>query len=492
MTTIASCAIPPARPSSFRAILGWVLFEWATQPFFTLLTTFVYAPYFATGIVADPARGQALWAFAASGAGLAVAALSPSLGAIADANGRRKPWIAGFGALLVIGSAALWFGRPQQPSSVGLVLCAYALGAVGAQCSLVFTNAMMPTLVSPDRVGRLSGAGWAIGYLGGLVSLGLTLGWLAANPQTGKTLLGASPLLGLDPILRQGDRATGPLTALWFIAFALPLFALTPDPPPQRTVRAAVHHGVKTLAHTLRQLPQERALSLFLVANMIYADGLVALFAFGGIYAAGTFHWTTIDIGIFGILLALAGVVGAFLGGMLDDRFGSRAVILGCLSILIGAAIGILSIDRDHVGFVIAVKPPDVGGSRYASTAERGYLALGLLIGAVAGPLQSASRSLLTRLAPRDRVTQFFGLFALSGRLTAFVGPFLVGVVTAATASQRAGMAVLLAFFLAGLGLMAQVRAPARASRDDGPHDAVLHPSAQPSSPPGSPEAQGR
>lgn len=438
---------------SARAILSWVLFEWATQPFFTLLTTFVYAPYFATAIVVDPVRGQALWGFAASGAGLAVAVLSPALGAIADASGRRKPWIAMFGALLVIGSAALWWGRPQQPSCVVPMLAAYALGALGAQCTLVFANAMMPTLVPPDRVGRLSGAGWAVGYLGGLTSLGVTLACLAANPRTGKTVLGLSPLFGLDPALHQGDRATGPLTALWFVAFALPLFVFAPDQPPQRRVRAAVHLGLKTLGQTLRQLPQQRALALFLVANMIYADGLVALFAFGGIYAAGTFHWSTIDIGIFGILLALAGVIGAFLGGLLDDRFGPRSVIIGCLSILIIAAIGILSIDRDHIGFVIAVTSPQAGG-RYASVAERSYLVCGLLIGAVAGPLQSASRSLLARLAPRDRLTQCFGLLALSGRLTAFVGPFLVSVVTAAAASQRVGMAVLLGFFLAGLALM--------------------------------------
>jgi MFS transporter, UMF1 family len=452
-----STALATPHSVLWRAILGWVLFEWATQPFFTLLTTFVYAPYFATEIVADPVKGQALWGFAASGAGLAVAMLSPSLGAIADASGRRKPWIAGFGAMLAIGAAALWFGRPQEPSCAVPMLAAYALAAVGAQCTLVFANAMMPTLVPPRQVGRLSGAGWAIGYLGGLASLGLTLAWLAADPQTGKTLLGLSPLFGLDPSQHQGDRATGPLTALWFIGFALPLFLFTPDQPVQRRVRAAARHGLKTLGQTLRRLPQERALAVFLLANMIYADGLVALFAFGGIYAAGTFHWTTIDIGLFGILLVLAGVIGASVGGMLDDWFGPKAVIISCLSILIVAATGILSIDRDHVGFVFAVVPAGTGG-RYASTAERGYLALGLLIGAVAGPLQSASRSLLTRLAPRDRVTQFFGLLALSGRLTAFLGPLLVGVVTAATASQRAGMAVLLGFFFAGLWLMTHVR----------------------------------
>jgi len=454
----ASPVDPHTRPASRLARLGWVLFEWATQPYFTLLTTFVYAPYFAAGIVADPARGQALWGLAASGAGLVVAVLSPMLGAIADASGRRKPWIAGFGAMLTLGAALLWIGRPNDPASVVPVLAAYGFGAIGAQGALVFSNGMMPTLVPPERLGRLSGTGWATGYAGGLVSLALTLGWLAADPKSGTTLLGFVPLFGLDPATRQGDRATGPLTALWFVVFALPLFVFTPDQPQKLPVRAALRGGLATLARTLRDLPRQRDLSLFLLANMIYADGLVALFAFGGIYAAGTFGWRTTDIGVFGILLATIGAFGAYLGGKLDDRFGPKAVIVGSLAVLITAAIAILSVDRDRIAFVIAVAPPVAGHGLYASAAERVYVAIGLAIGAVAGPMQAASRSLLVRLTPPDRVTQTFGLFALSGRVTSFVGPFLVGIVTAATASQKSGMAVLVGFFLAGLLVITRVR----------------------------------
>lgn len=439
-------------------IAAWLLFGWAAQPFYTVLTTFIYAPYFATGITTDPAQGQALWGFATSGAGLVVALLSPMLGAIADASGRRKPWMAGFGAMLAIGSFILWFGKPRDPTTIGPVLAAYALASIGAQCVIVFANAMMPTLVPPGRLGRLSGTGQAASYIGGLACLLVTLGWLAADPHTGRTVLGFEPLLGLDPTLRQGDRATGPLTAIWFIVFALPLFVFTYDELPQRPARDAVVRGLSALRETLRRLPRDRDLALFLFGNMIYSDGLIALFAFGGIYAAGTFGWSAVDTGTFGVLLAIAGSLGALVSGRLDDRFGPKAVIVGSLTILIIAAIAILSIDRDRIGFSIPVAPPMPGHGLYASTSERAYVAVGLVIGAVAGPLQAASRSLLMRLAPADRLTQFFGLFALSGNVTSFVGPFLVGAVTAAAASQKAGMAVLVAFFLFGALILSRVR----------------------------------
>lgn len=440
----------PLKSASFLGLAGWVLYEWATQPFFTLVTTFVYAPYFAAGIATDPARGQALWGFATSAAALIIAVLAPVLGAVADASGRRKPWIAGFGILIIIGSILLWFGKPGDPNAIPLVLFAFALAAIGAQCSLVFSNAMMPTLVPPDRLGRLSGIGWSVGYLGGLVSLVLTLGLLAASPETGKTLLGATPLFGLDPILREGDRAAGPLSAIWLILFSLPLFLFTPDTPIKMPLRAAARKGVSSLLETIRHLPKHRNVALFLLANMIYADGLVALFAFGGIYAAGTFGWQTIEIGIFGILLTITGAIGAFLGGWLDDRFGSKRVIMGGLVILTLAAFSILSIDRDYVAFFITVAPPKPGQSLFASAGEQAYVVVGLFIGLVVGPLQSASRTLLARLAPPDQMTQFFGLFALSARVTSFIGPFFVAVVTAATGSQKAGMAVLIGFFLIG------------------------------------------
>ena len=439
------------------AVISWIFFDWAAQPYFTLIMTFVFAPYFATHVASDPASGQALWGFATAAAGLMIALMSPVLGAIADASGRRKPWIAAFGALLVIGSCLMWFGKPGDASVIPPLLLAYAIATVGVEFATVFNNAMMPSLVPPDQIGRLSGTGWATGYVGGILSLILVLGFLAANPETGRTLFGFMPLFGLDPVTHQGDRITGPLTGIWFIIFVLPMFLLTPDYPAKHPVRKALRAGLIDLKQTLGELPRRKSLAAFLLANMIYTDGLVSLFAFGGIYAAGTFGWHTLQIGSFGILLAIAGTFGAWLGGKLDDKLGPKRVISGSLLILLLSVIAILLVDKDSILFV-SVAAPAPGGALFSGAAERAYLVLGCLIGAAGGPLQAASRTLLIHMAPKDRVAQYFGLFALTGKVTSFVGPLLIGVITAVTESQKAGMAVLVVFFVAGLALLARVR----------------------------------
>src|SRR6202043_3654995 len=439
------------------AVISWIFFDWAAQPYFTLITTFVFAPYFATHVASDPASGQSLWGFATAAAGLMIALLSPVLGAVADATGRRKPWIAAFGAMLVIGSCLMWFGRPGDASVIPSLLLAYGIATIGVEFATMFNNAMMPTLVPPDQIGRLSGTGWATGYVGGILSLILVLGFLAASPETGRTLFGFTPLFGLDPVTHQGDRITGPLTGIWFVIFVLPMFLLTPDFPARRSLREALREGLTDLRQTLAELPKRKSLAAFLLANMIYTDALVSLFAFGGIYAAGTFGWNTIQIGSFGIILAIAGTFGAWLGGKLDDRLGPKRGIAGSMMILLLAIVPILLVDKDSVLFV-KVEPPVPGGALFASAAERAYLVLGCLIGAAGGPLQAASRTLLIRMAPKDRIAQYFGLFALTGKVTSFVGPLLIGLITAVTASQKAGMAVLVLFFAAGLALLARVR----------------------------------
>lgn len=449
----------PERSPGRSAIFGWVLFDWAAQPYFTIINTFVYAPFFANAIARNPVEGQAMWGFATSAAGIAIALLSPVLGAIADASGRRKPWIAGFGLILILGATMLWFGRPGVPETIGVVLVAFVLATIGAEFATVFNNAMMPTLVPAERIGRLSGLGWATGYVGGMASLILMLGFLVGSPETGKTLVGLDPLFGLDPALREGDRAAGPLTALWFLVFVIPLFLFTPDVPARMGMGDAVRSGLASLAATVREARRHRNVMTFLIANMIYQDGLIALFALGGIYAAGVFGWTTIEIGLFGILLTITGTIGALIGGRLDDAIGSKPVILGAIAILSFSVIAILMIGRDHVLFVFPARPPAPGDGFFATVPERIYLVLGGLIGAAAGPLQAASRSLLCRLAPRERIGQFFGLLALSGKVTAFVGPFLAGAVTLAFNDQRAGLAVLVVMFAAGAAILSPVRA---------------------------------
>lgn len=442
------------RKAGAAGVAGWVLFDWAAQPFFTLVTTFVFAPFFASALAATPAEGQALWGYATSAAGLAIALLAPLLGCVADAGGARKPWIAALAVPYVLSCLALWWAVPGTSYGIAVALAGYALGTLAIEFATVFNNSMMGSLVARDRLGRLSGAGWAVGYMGGLISLVIVLGFMAANPETGETLLGADPLFGLNPALREGDRASGPFSALWFLVFVLPMFLFTPDEPRRMGVGKAIRQGLGNLLHSLSGVRQVPGMARFLIANMLYNDGLVALFAFGGIYAAGVLGWGTIQIGTFGILLTITGTIGALTGGWLDDRIGSRPVILGALCGLILCGLGLVSVDRDTVFFIADVAPA-APGALFGSVPDLMFLVLGGCIGALAGPLQSASRSLLAHLAPEGRQGQFFGLLALSGKVTSFLAPLTVAVVTAATASQAAGMAVILVFFAAGAFVLA-------------------------------------
>lgn len=441
-----------------RAVGAWMMFDWATQPHYTLITTFVFAPFFAAQIAASPVAGQALWGYAAAAAGVTIAILSPIFGAIADAEGSRKPWIAVFSAMLIVGAASLWFAVPGAENAVIIALVGFAIATVGAEFATVFTNAMMPDLVEESRLGRLSGSAWALGYVGGLVSLVVVLGFLVANPDSGLTLLGAAPILGLETASFEGDRAAGPFTALWYAVFVLPLFLFTPDRRRRRAFADAVGKGLSELRSTFGALRNHANVGLYLLAHMIYADGLVALFAFGGIYAAGIFGWTSFELGLFGILLTITATIGALIGGRLDDRFGPKPVILGAIVLLAFASVAILSIDSNHVAFFVEVEPISSGDGIFASTGERVYMALGAMIGALAGPLQSASRSLMARIAPVGQATEFFGLYALSGKLTSFAGPLAVGLVTALSQSQRIGISMLVVFFVVGAVLLLGVR----------------------------------
>jgi UMF1 family MFS transporter len=448
-----------ATPAGKLALFGWVLFDWATQPFYTLVVTFLFAPYFVNGFMDDPARGSSLWAYATGIAELIAAALAPVLGSIADAGTRRKPWIAAFSVLLFVGLCGLLFAIPGDIGFAPLVLISFGLATIGAELATVFTNAMMPSLIGNHRLGTLSGIGWATGYVGGLVSLALIAGLIVADPHTGKTLLGVPPIVPLDPATREGDRLVGPFSAVWYLVFVLPLFLFAPDRPSKPLKTHAVRAGLSQLAQSVKDLVRHHfEIAKFLLARMLYADGLGAVFAFGGIYAGTVFGWGATELGLFGIILTITGTFGAALGGLLDDRKGSKAMIVGTLVLFIAASIGVLSVDQDHVLFVVPVEPKIAGSAPFSSLGEQVYLAFAMLIGIASGPIQSSSRTLLARMCPPDKVTEFFGFFSFSGKITAFAAPLAIGAVTHTTGSQRIGIAMSLVFLIAGLLLLLRVK----------------------------------
>lgn len=461
MTSSSAAEIAPeSQQAGPLAITGWVLFDWAAQPYYTLITTFLFAPYFAAAVIGDEAWGIALWGYTMAAAAIMVALISPILGAVADASGGLKRYIGWLSIGFFISQAALWYAVPAASAgTIALIMAALVISTMTAEFATVLNNSLMPRLVTADRLGRLSGTGWAVGYLGGLISLVIMASFILIDMRTGKTVFGLEPLLPLDAATHEMDRFVGPFCAVWYAIFVLPFFLFTPDAPPKPgAARASLGSAFQSLHKTLSHIRNYRNIVIFFLARMLYIDGLLAIFTFGGIYARAVFGWESLVLGYFGIILALAGGVGALLGGFLDDRLGSKTVILGSLILLMIGALGVVSIDRDHVLFFAEVAPRADTDGLLASTGEIFYIAFGIMIGLASGPMQSASRSLLARMAPAERMSEFFGFFAFSGKVTAFLAPLLVGIVANVSGSLRIAMSVILLFLIAGLVLMSLVK----------------------------------
>jgi UMF1 family MFS transporter len=451
----------PVRVSK-RGIWSWMLFDWAQQPFHTLIITFVFAPYFAKHVAENSAQGQELWGYASGIGGFFIAVMAPVLGAIADASGPRKPWIFVFSIVGAVGLFMLWYAVPGMPDTT-VVLLAIALALIGMEFAATFNNAMMPDLVPRSELGRLSGSAWGLGYIGGLICLVLVLGLLSAPPETGKTLFGLSPLFGLDPATHEGDRITGPLSAVWYIIFILPMFLWTPDVARRPSAAGAVTRGLAALWQTLKSLPRQRSYFSFLISSMFYRDALAALYSFAGIYAGGVLGWTIIQIGVFGILANITGALGAWIGGIVDQRRGPKTVITWSIVLLTICCLVVISTTNTEVLFVTVAAD---GGT--SSLPNIVFYIAGALMGAVGGAIQAASRTLLVDQVPREKVTEAFGLYALSGKATAFLAPLSIAAATGYFLSegvglsiqdaQRLGVTPIIVLFLIGLALLPWVK----------------------------------
>lgn len=424
---------------------SWALFDWANQPFFTVITTFIFGTYFAGAMITDPVKGQATWAVTQWTSGIAIAVLSPFLGAMADAGGRRKPYVLFFQALVVAGCVPLWWAYPGRPDLVWPIVCAVVLATIGAEMSIVFNNAQLPDIVRRERMGRLSGFAWGLGYIGGLIALALVLVAQAA--------------VGPDPT-HAIERATGPASALWLIVFVVPMFLFTPDQAKARRLSLwqSARQGGASLLATLRELRRHRNALLYLVAFMLYNDGLAAIIAFGGIYARTTFGWDVRTLGMFGIIVTLLAIPGAMLGGRLDDALGSKRTVRLATAGVIVATVGILGITADRVLYVVAADPISPTRGLFGSLQELVFMGFALVLGICMGPMQAASRTLIGRLAPPGMTGEFYGLFALSGRATAWMAPLAIDIVTTQTRSTRWGIACVLVFLVLGFALLGRVR----------------------------------
>lgn len=404
--------------ASKKGLVAWCLYDWANSAFPTVVITFVFAAYFTQGVAVDVVTGTAQWGWAMSISALAVGLLAPILGSIADKGGRRKPWLLTFTVLTIIASAFLWLVKPDA-SFVMLALVLAGFGNFAFEMGMVFYNSMLPDIAPKEKIGRWSGWGWGLGYFGGLVCLALTLvGFVQTD----------APWFGLNKDMAEHLRATPVLVAIWFAIFAVPLFLFTPDKPSQRlSFSIAAREGIATLFNTLKKIRSYGQIARYLLARMIYTDGINTLFAFGGIYAAGTFGMSFSELIMFGIAINLTAGIGAAIFAWIDDKIGPKRVILIALVALTILG-GILLIIQDKTMFWI----------------------FGVPLGLFVGPAQSASRSLMAHIAPAELRTEMFGLYAFSGKATAFIGPALLALATDMFQSQRAGMATILVFFIVG------------------------------------------
>ncbi|MBY5331223.1 MFS transporter [Rhizobium leguminosarum] len=444
-----------------KGIWGWMFFDWAAQPFFTVVTTFIFGPYFVSRLTDDPVSAQTTWSNMATISSVIIALLSPVLGSIADQSGARKPWIGFFAVIKIASLFCLWFAAPGSPVLYPVIFM--ILASISAEFSIVFNDSMMPRLVGKHEVGKLSNTAWGLGYLGGIIVLIAVVTLLAASPETGKTILGLDPLFGLDPETGQDARITGPISAVWYLIFILPMFFFTPDVGKGLPFGTAVRSGLRELKNTLGELRERRGILTFLIARMIYQDGVNGLLILGGIFAAGMFGWATIEIGIYGIILNVIAIFGCLIAGRIDKGVGSKVTVVISLTMLLLATIGIISTGPGYTLFGLMPLPTADSGGLFGTAAEKAYILYGLLIGLAFGPVQASSRSYLARSVNIEEAGRYFGIYALSGRATSFMATLLFSLVTYMSGSPRLGMATLI-LFLAG-GLILLIRTPYPADR---------------------------
>ena len=441
--------------SNRKKIWGWFFYDWASQPFHTLLMTFVFGPYFVIvasqyylGLGQDEtladANAQIVWSNCLAITGLIIGFGGPILGAIADTTRLRKPWITTFAVIYFVTALSLWYTLPDG-SNMWLMLSVFGLCFIMAEYTYIFTNAQLPSLGYIDDIGKISGSGFGFGYAGGVISLFIMLLFFVEQDNGKTMILEIDPLFGLDASAKEGTRFVGPFVAIWFAIFMIPYFAwVSEDRSLKRKLNIA--EGFSNLLNSLRSLPARKSLFSYLGASMFYRDALNGLYSFGGTYAVLVLNWNIVKLGQFGIIAAISAALFSWLGGFLDRKWGPKPVIVFMASILTIVCFVIVNTSLTHV-FGIAV--PE--GSNLPDMV---FYTCGVFIGGMGGILQSASRSMMVRHTHPERATEGFGLYALSGRATAFLAPALIGLVTAISGDARIGISPLVGLFVVGLVLL--------------------------------------
>ncbi len=463
---LALADVPLAQADERAGSLGqaaWTVFEFARNPYVSLIYVFVFAPYFTNTVVGDPIRGQEIWSLANTIQGLIVGLSAPILGAIADRSGPRKPWIAAMTLIMVPVCCVLWFALPGAQGGLSVAMIAMLI-VVLASCfefGSVFHSSMLASIVPPERIGWLSGVCLGVGNISTMIALIVML-FGVAMPASGVhlPLVPDRPLFGLDPASFQHARIVGPVAGLWLLVFALPLFLWTPDRK-SRGVSAsvAVRQGFAQLWTTISRTRQMSNIGLYLVARMLYNDGMLAILAYSGIYASSAFHWDLTAILLFAVALTPFSISSGFVAGWLDNLVGSRRAILIGIALAVVGMLGTISITPHSIFFLPYADGRPLWSFPYFQTLpEVLYVAMYAVLAIAVGIGFSCSRAMMARIAPLSMMSQFFGLLALSGTATAFLGHGLVSLATAVSQSQRVGFAAIILLLAGGFVPMLWVR----------------------------------
>ena len=398
-----------------KEVISWSLYDFANQPFTTIIVTFVYGAFFTEYIATDKQTGTLLWSSAIAVTAVVVSVLSPILGALADKGGYRKLFLMFFTWVCAIFSILLYF--PEE-GDVYFALSLFVVANVAFEMGSVFCNSYLPDLSDKDNIGKISGFGWGLGFVGGLSALFLSLHLF--------------PSLDSD-----GIRRINILVGIWFLIFSIPTFLFVKDRKSEKLQKSHIINSFKSLKNTFNEVVKYKIILKFLVARLFFNDGLVTIFSLGGIYAMGTLNFSFDEVLILGIVLNVAAGIGSFLFGYLEDEIGVNNVINISLLVLIFATL-------------LAYFSPET------SNPKQMFWVAGVFIGLMVGPNQSCSRSLMAQLTPKEKQNEFFGFFALTGKATSFLGPLLFGII-AKFYSQQLALWVVILFFIIGLFLFNRI-----------------------------------
>jgi MFS transporter, UMF1 family len=471
MAELAASAAAPTREKPDRGAIAWALYEWARNPYVVVCTIYVFAPYLAAEVIGDPVEGQAQIASLNKWAGLAIALFAPFVGAAADRAGRRKIPLGIITGFMAVCIALLWFVQPGGgllPEGIWFPLI--LIIGMAFPLTEALHNAMLSGATSRRLVPAVSGLGLALGNAASVLILLFTLYFLAFPGNVDWSFIPKAPAFGLDAAQFEPQRFVAILCAAWLFVFTVPMLLWTNDTERGMGWIAAAREGMKGVVATVVKIRRERPdIVRFLAARMLYADGKTAILISGGVYAAGMMGWGFIEMTIYGIAVSIIAIFGGFVGGWLDNLLGPKRAIQIEITMTALALVTMASFQRDTILWVIHPSLEPVWSFPYFQTLpEIAYFLVVAVIAIFITAAYASSRTLMTRLSPPEMVGELFGIYALAGTATVWMGPLIVdgmtrwGKVHAPEWALQVGFGAIVVLLIAGFIILWGVKEPAR------------------------------